>query len=135
MGVLLAAVAGGCFALLYAVFAIHLRTDQIVGGTAMNLLALGVTGYLFVQIYGDQGSPGTLPRIPNVSIPGLKHVTFLGDAVGQLNLMTWLSFVLLVVAYVVMFRTPAGCAFARSASTHAPPRRSGSRSISRVTRA
>src|SRR5437763_6222738 len=108
MGVLVAALAGGAFALLYAVFAIHLRTDQIIGGTAMNLLALGVTGYLFVQIYGDQGSPGTLPRIPNVNIPGVKHVTFLGDAVGQLNLMTWLSFALLIVAYVVMFRTPVG---------------------------
>src|SRR5207248_11419516 len=86
MGVLLAAVAGGCFALLYAVFAIHLRTDQIVGGTAINLLALGATGYFFVQAYGDQGSPGNLPRIPNVNIPGLQHVTFLGDAIGQLNL-------------------------------------------------
>ena len=108
VGVLLAAVAGGCLALLYAVFAIHLRTDQIIGGTAINLLALGVTGYFFIQIYGDQGSPGTLPRIPNVNIPGLKHVTFLGDAIGQLNLVTWLMFVLLIVAYVVMFRTPVG---------------------------
>ncbi len=108
MGILTAAIAGGCFALLHAFFAIHLRADQIVGGTAINFLALGVTGYFFIQIYGDNGSPGNLPRIPNVNIPGLKHVTFFGDAIGQLNLMTWLSFVLLIVAYVVMFRTPIG---------------------------
>jgi simple sugar transport system permease protein len=107
-GLGLAAVAGGCFALLYAVFAIHLRTDQIVGGTAINLLALGATGYFFIQVYGDQGSPGNLPRIPNVNIPGLQHVTFFGDAFGQLNLMIWLSFVLLIVSYVVMFKTPIG---------------------------
>jgi len=108
MGILTAAVAGACFALLHAFFAIHLRADQIVGGIAINFLALGVTGYFFIQIYGDNGSPGNLPRIPNVNIPGLKHVTFFGDAIGQLNLMTWLSFVLLIVAYVVMFRTPIG---------------------------
>jgi len=108
MGILTAAVAGGCFALLHAFFAIHLRADQIVGGTAINFLALGVTGYFFIQIYGDNGTPGNLPRIPNVNIPGLKHVTFLGDAIGSLNLMTWASFVLLAVAYVVMFRTPVG---------------------------
>jgi general nucleoside transport system permease protein len=107
-GLGLAAAAGGCFALLYAVFAIHLRTDQIVGGTAINLLALGATGYFFIQVYGDQGSPGDLPRIPDVTIPGLEHVTFLGDAFGSLNLMVWLSFVLLVVSYVVMFKTPVG---------------------------
>jgi ABC-type uncharacterized transport system permease subunit len=108
MGLLVAAVAGGCFALLHAFFAIQLRADQIVGGTAINFLALGVTGYFFIQIYGDEGSPGDLPRIPNVNIPGLKDVTFFGEAFGQLNLMIWLSFVLLIVAYVVMFKTPIG---------------------------
>ncbi|MGZ8715840.1 MAG: ABC transporter permease [Gaiellaceae bacterium] len=108
MGILVAGIAGGCFALVHAFFAIHLRADQIVGGTAINFLALGVTGYFFIQVYGDVGSPGNLPRIPNVNIPGLKNVTFLDDAFGQLNLMIWLSFVLLIVAYVVMFKTPIG---------------------------
>src|SRR3954451_9851179 len=108
MGLLCAAVAGGGFALLHAFFAIHLRADQIVGGTAINFLALGVTGYFFIQVYGDSGTPGNLPTIPNVNIPGLKGVTFFGDAIGQLNIMIWASFVLLIVSYVVMFRTPIG---------------------------
>ena len=107
-GVLTAMVAGAGFALLHAIFAIHLRADQIVGGTAINFLALGVTGYFFIQIYGDNGTPGDLPRIPNISIPGLKDVTFFGPAIGDTNLMIWLSFVLLIVAYIVMFRTPIG---------------------------
>jgi general nucleoside transport system permease protein len=108
MGVLTAMVAGACFALLHAFFAIHLRADQIVGGTAINFLALGVTGYFFIQIYGENGTPGDLPRIPNITIPGIKDVTFIGPAFGQLNLMIWLAFVLLIVAYVVMFKTPIG---------------------------
>ena len=108
MGLVLAAVAGGAFGLLHAFFSIQLRADQIVGGTAINFLALGVTGYFFIQIYGDQGSPGDLPRIPNVNIPGLKNFKFLDNAFGSLNLMIWLSFVLLIVAYVVMFKTPLG---------------------------
>lgn len=108
MGVLVAAIAGGCFALLHAFFAIHLRADQIVGGTAINFLALGVTGYFFIQVYGENGTPGDLPRIPNVNIPGLDKVTFLGDAIGTLNLMIWLSFVLLIVSYLLIFRTPIG---------------------------
>jgi simple sugar transport system permease protein len=108
MGVLVAMLAGACAALIHAFFAIHLRADQIVGGTAINFLALGVTGYFFIQIYGESGTPGDLPRIPNIDIPGIKNVTFIGQAVGQLNLMIWLAFVLLIVAYVVMFRTPIG---------------------------
>jgi len=108
MGLLIAAIAGAGFALVHAFFAIHLRADQIVGGTAINFLAVGVTGYFFIQIYGDNGTPGDLPRIPNIHIPGLKNHTFLGDAIGDLNLMIWLSFLLLIVAWFVLFRTPVG---------------------------
>jgi simple sugar transport system permease protein len=108
MGLVVAMVAGAGFALIHAYFAIHLRADQIVGGTAINFLALGVTGYFFIQIYGDNGTPGDLPRIPDVKIPGLKAHTFWGDAIGDLNLMIWLSFLLLVVASIVLFRTPVG---------------------------
>ena len=109
MGLVIAAVAGGCFALLHAFFAIHLRADQIVGGTAINFLALGVTGYFFIQVYGDERHAGRPAAHPEREHPAAsKHVTFFGDAIGQLNLMIWLSFVLLIVAYVVMFRTPIG---------------------------
>ena len=48
-------------ALIHAVFTIHLRADQIVIGTAINFLALGITGYVFIDVYGNQGTP------PNVS--------------------------------------------------------------------
>jgi general nucleoside transport system permease protein len=108
MGLLTAAVAGAGFALVHAFFAIHLRADQIVGGTAINFLALGVTGYFFIQVYGENGTPGDLPRVPNAKIPGLHPHTFLGDAVGNLNWMIWASFVLLIVTQVVVFHTPVG---------------------------
>jgi ABC-type uncharacterized transport system permease subunit len=108
MGLVIAAVAGGLFALLHAFFAIHLRADQIVGGTAINFLALGVTGYFFIQVYGENGTPGDLPRVPNVNIPGLDKHTFFGDALGHLNLMIWASFALLIVAQIVLFHTPIG---------------------------
>ena len=50
---------GGLLALVYAYFAIHLRADQIVGGTAVNFLALGITGYFFFQLYqGNYVSSG-----------------------------------------------------------------------------
>ena len=47
-----------------------LRADQIVSGIALNFLALGITGYLFLDHYGDQGTPDNIPRVPDVSIPG-----------------------------------------------------------------
>jgi ABC-type uncharacterized transport system permease subunit len=102
MGLVIAAIAGGGFAAVHAFMAIQLRADQIVSGTAINFLALGVTGYFFIDIYGENGTPGDMPRIPDVNID------FLGSVFGHLNLMIWVSFVLLIVAHITLFRTPIG---------------------------
>ncbi len=113
-GLAIAMLAGGALALVHAFFAIHLRADQIVGGTAINFLALGITGYLFNKIYATNGTPGNLSSIPDIRIAFLRHIpphglgSFLENSFGQLNLMIWLMFVLLIVSYVVMFRTPIG---------------------------
>jgi general nucleoside transport system permease protein len=108
IGLLVGAGVGAVLALVYAYFAIHLRSDQIVGGTAVNFLALGITGYFFFQLYhGNYISQG-VSTIPNLRIPYLADWRFLGPAIGDLNLMIWASFVLVIASYVVVFKTPIG---------------------------
>ena len=106
-GLVIALAAGALFAAVHAVFAISLRADQIVSGTALNLLAIGITGYMYVAIYGDKGTPDDLPKVPDVSLP-IKSVPLLGDVFGQLNLLVWLALALVLVTWVVVFRTPSG---------------------------
>ncbi len=108
LGILAAAAAGGLLALIHAFFSIQLRADQIVSGTAINFLALGITGYFYIDIYGENGTPGDVPGIPDVTIPGLKNVTFIGPAIGSLNLMIWAGFAVILLSYLVMFKTPIG---------------------------
>jgi simple sugar transport system permease protein len=107
-GLLIGMAAGGVLALVHAFFSIHIRADQIVSGTAVNFLALGATGYLYIDIYGEEGTPTDLAEIPDVRLPGIEDVYFVGDVFGQLNLMIWLSFVLLLASWLVMFKTPLG---------------------------
>ena len=107
LGLVIAVVAGAAMALVHAYFAIHLRADQIVGGTAMNFLAVGITGYFFVQAYAGQDIPPGIPKIPDVNLH-ISGVYFLGPAIGSLNLMIWASFAVAIIAYIVMFRTPIG---------------------------
>jgi general nucleoside transport system permease protein len=107
-GLLIAMLSGGLMALVHAFFAIHLRADQIVAGVAVNFLALGITGYFFFQLYHGQDVPVGIPIIPKVHIPWIEHLHFLGPAIGNLNLMVWLSFALVVVSYFVVFKTPIG---------------------------
>ena len=113
-GLFIGVASGAALALVHAIFSIHLRADQIVSGTAVNFLALGITGYLYNQHYGNRGTPNNLPAIPDVNLSWLHHIppgglgNFLYDSIGQLNLMIWLSLLLLPIASIVMFRTWIG---------------------------
>jgi general nucleoside transport system permease protein len=108
-GLLIAMGVGGLTAFIYGIFAIHFRADQIVGGTAVNFLAVGITGYLFIQIYGPNGTPdlSSAESIPDVHLSFLGN-GFLGQVIGQLNLMIWLMFVLMFALYVLVFKTSIG---------------------------
>jgi simple sugar transport system permease protein len=107
LGVLIAMAAGAVFGLLHALFAITFRADQIVSGTALNLLAVGITGYMYVDLYGEQGTPDDLPAIPNVSLP-IDWIPLLGDIFGDLNLLIWAALLLVLLTWVVVFRTSTG---------------------------
>jgi simple sugar transport system permease protein len=107
-GLLVAIAAGGALALIHAVFAVSLRADQIVSGTALNFLALGLTGYMFVDIYGTNGTPDNLPAVPDITLPVIKDIPFVGDVIGQMNLLVWLGLLAALLTWVVVFRTPAG---------------------------
>jgi general nucleoside transport system permease protein len=110
VGLVTAALAGMALATIHAVWSISLRVDQIISGTALNFLALGVTGYIFIDKYGDSGTPGNVPDygIPDIHINFIKNWPFIGPIFGQLNLMIWLSFALLIGTYIFVFRTPYG---------------------------
>jgi general nucleoside transport system permease protein len=113
-GLFIGMVAGAALALVHAFFSIHLRADQIVSGTAVNFLALGITGFLYIDIYKDRGTPNDLPAVPDVNIGFLDSIppkavgNLLEAAFGGLNLLVWLAFALVIVAYIFLFKTPLG---------------------------
>ena len=107
-GALCGIVAGASLALVHAFVSIHLRADQIVSGTAVNFLALGITGYFFIEVYTDQGTPGDVDFTPTVSIPWIEDLDFVGPAIGNMNLLIWVAILFVVLTHLVLFRTPVG---------------------------
>jgi simple sugar transport system permease protein len=106
-GIAFGLAAGAVTGLLHAIFAVSLRADQIVSGTAINFLAVGVTGFLYVKLYGEQGTPDDLPQIPDVHVP-IGWIPFVGDALEQLNLMIWVGLIAVALLSIFLFRTPQG---------------------------
>jgi general nucleoside transport system permease protein len=128
LGLVGAAFFAALLALVHAIFAIHLRADQIVSGTAINILATGITAFAFQDIYGTNGTPNT-PTIPTVhianvpvlkqlleainwvlqKIPGVRTIaTGVGNVFDSQNLMTWIALFLVVAAWLFLFRTTWG---------------------------
>ena len=113
-GVLIGMVAGGLIALVHAFFSIHLRADQIISGTAIYFLSLGITGYAFIQLYGDKNIPAGVSEIPRLQLRFLDHIPpdavgdFLYGAFGRLSLMIWIGFLCVAITHVVIFKTPLG---------------------------
>ena len=101
-------VAGAALAAVHAFISIHLRADQIISGFAVNFLALGITGYFFIEVYTDQGTPGDVPQIPSISIPGIEDLGFVGPAIGDMHILIWVALAFVVISHLVLFRTPIG---------------------------
>lgn len=68
LGLLVALIVGGLSALVHGFWSIGLRSDQIVTGTAINLLAAGVTVFLIQRIWGQSGRTPSVDKLPNLAV-------------------------------------------------------------------
>jgi general nucleoside transport system permease protein len=110
LATLVAILAGGAMALIHAVVSIRFRADQIVSGIAINIFAAGMTVFLLRRIYGlqDVGHAAPSELLPNLNIPVLDQIPFLGQVFFQQNVVVYAALVLLVLVQVVLFRTQLG---------------------------
>jgi ABC-type uncharacterized transport system permease subunit len=95
-------------ALIFGVMVIHRRADQIVVGTAVNLLALGLTGALYRGLYGETGSALTVKMLPPLEIPGLASLPVIGPAIFQQNALVYLALLLVPTLAFLLYRTGWG---------------------------
>jgi simple sugar transport system permease protein len=108
IGLLGGALAGALLAWFLAVLSIRYRVDQIIGGTFINIFALGMTSYLssrVLQEYQDLNNPG---RFQQIDIPVLSDVPILGPVLFDNNVFVYLMFALVAVIYVGLFHTRWG---------------------------
>ncbi|KSV73318.1 ABC transporter permease [Ensifer sp. ENS07] len=104
---LLAGVAGGMlFGLVFAVFTITIKADQIVVGAALNLLGMGLTAFLFRTYYVSTGKGIEIAQ--PVHIPWLSDLPFLGEAFFRQNLIVYSTVLVALLATLVLYRTSFG---------------------------
>jgi len=109
IGLLVAMLTGGVVGAIHAVLVIRFKVDQIVSGTAVNIIGTGATNFVsarFLETNIDQlNNSGTFP---NITTPLLVKIPIVGPVLFENNLIFYLTVLLVVVLYVVLFFTPWG---------------------------
>jgi ABC-type uncharacterized transport system permease subunit len=89
------AVATGLLAgAVFALCVVALKADQIITGTALTLLSVGVTGTLYRALYGSTGAALTLPTSAELPIPLLSSIPIIGTALFAQPPVTYLAYLL-----------------------------------------
>ncbi|WP_394701637.1 ABC transporter permease [uncultured Roseibium sp.] len=103
LGVLAAIVAGMAMSALFGFLVLGLVTNQVATGLALTILGLGVSGMIGEAYIGVPGL-----RLPELDIPGLSEIPFIGPVFFQQDAIVYLSFALVGIVAYCLFRTRIG---------------------------
>jgi len=107
-GLVAGSLAGGLIGVLLAVFAITFLMDQIVLGVVLNVLALGMTDYLYDRLMAQNPNYNTGNTFGNVKIPVLSEIPVIGPIFFDSTVFLYITFVAIVVIQVALFHSRWG---------------------------
>jgi ABC-type uncharacterized transport system permease subunit len=99
LGVLAGVLAGVAISFVLGWFHLYMETNIILAGTAINILATGGTVFLLYVASG---------MVPNVVIPLIKDIPFLGKVISGQHIFVWLAFILTWLTAIYLYKTPWG---------------------------
>ena len=109
LGIISAMITAAAFSAVLAVFAVRFLAQQIIVGVVLNVLAIGITNFLYQQwVTEDESatnSPGTLPII---HIPILGDIPVIGPVLFQNRITVWLAIAIVIILWFVLFKTKLG---------------------------
>lgn len=103
LGFISGAFIGAVVALLVAFGSITLRRSQVAVGFVLTLFCKDLSYFLGNPFMGEKG-----PLLAVHPIPGLDRIPILGTLIFKHDVMTYFSFVLIIVAWWWVFRTRPG---------------------------
>jgi general nucleoside transport system permease protein len=108
IGLLAAVAAATALNALLALLVVNLAVNQVVAGTALDILALGLTGVFYRRLFGITGSALTVTPMRPLALGPLAHIPVIGQALFNQNALVYLSFALVPLIAVIISRTRYG---------------------------
>jgi simple sugar transport system permease protein len=108
LGLAAAMLGGGLLAVVHAWLSIKYKINQIISGTVINIFSAGMTSYISSMYLQDYQFLNKTPRFPNVAIPLLADIPFIGPILFDNSLFVYGMFLLLIVLQFGLFKTRWG---------------------------
>jgi simple sugar transport system permease protein len=109
IGLIFAPIAGMVVSFLLAFFAIKYQVDQVILGFVLNVLVIGLTGYIYSKLlvpYGDVWNLG--PTFEKIPIPFLSKLPIIGPILFNQTIIVYLMYLIVAVIQFAMFKTRWG---------------------------
>ena len=108
VGLIAGSLAGGLVGLMLAIFAITYLMDQIILGVVLNVLALGMTDYLYDRLMAQNPNYNTGISFGSIKIPGLAEIPVIGPILFDSNIFLYITYFIIIVVQVALFHSRWG---------------------------
>ena len=108
VGLLCGVGAAVAFSALFGLVVLWLRADEVIAGTAMNLLAGGTTAVFWRAAHGLGGAPTAVPHFSTIRVPLLADIPIIGPALFEHHLFTFAIYAAAPLVWVWLRRSGAG---------------------------
>jgi general nucleoside transport system permease protein len=110
VGVIAAVLSGGVLGFIFAILYLRIRINLIILALAVNLFIANATVFFMRVSFGSFGTLAdpSINALPTLQLPIIASIPFLADRLSGYNAVVYLSWVLVIVVWVILFRTRFG---------------------------
>ena len=110
VGLAFAVLSGIIMSNIIAYFALKLKSNIIISGIALNLMASGMTVFGLYLLTGDKGASTSLNSLvlPNINIPIIENIPVVGNILSGHNILTYVALILVVLVWIMFKYTKLG---------------------------
>lgn len=108
LAVLAAILVGMLVGLFFALFVVKFQSDEFIIGTALNILADGLTVFLLWAMFGVRGTLRTEHGLPSVDLGLIGNIPFVGEILSGNSLFIYVTWILVWLMWMLVYRTPYG---------------------------
>lgn len=110
LGLVLAVLCGVLMAAVYGFITVYLKQQQVVTGTALNILAGGFCAFFQRVLFGIPTSPLQIKTLPKIALPLLSDIPGLGPILFNQNILSYVAYLLIPLGIFVLHKTSLGLA-------------------------